>query len=63
MYWEMERGKIVSVQYLEGSRLCEKTKIICLRGKAILRTKIAPYLALFYPDHGFLSFPSPSAKC
>lgn len=48
MYWEMEKGKIVSVQYLEGLRLCEKNKIICLHGKAILRAKIAPYLALFY---------------
>lgn len=63
MYWEMGRGKIVLVQYLESLRLYGKTEIICSHGKAILRAKIAPYLALFYPEHGLLSFPSPYAKC
>lgn len=63
MYWEMEKGKIVLVQYLESLRVCGKTEIICLHGKAILRAKIALYLALFYPEHGFLAYPSPSAKC
>lgn len=61
MYWEMEKGETLLVQYLES--LSGKIEIICLHGKAILRAKVAPYLALFYPEHGFLSFPSPSAKC